>query len=78
MPYSVIKVVNGNYAIHAECSDLKQAKVNYHNLCASLWNDAAPTLVARVEIIDQSLNRVDFEEIVKSVEPVESVEPAEE
>lgn len=71
MPYSVIKVVNGNYAVHAECSDLKQAKVSYHQLCAALWNDTTLPIVARVEIIDQSLNRVDFEEIIKTAEPEE-------
>lgn len=72
MPYSVIKVVNGNYAVHAECVDIKQAKVNYHQLCASLWNDDQTIpLVARVEIIDQSLNQVDFEEIIKTAEPEE-------
>lgn len=73
MLYSVIKVVNGNYAVHAECSDLKQAKVSYHQLCASLWNDTTLPLTARVEIIDQALNRVDYEEIIKSVEPSEPV-----
>lgn len=70
MPYSVIKVINGNYTIHAECSDIKQAKVSFHSLCASLWNDEETIpLIARVEIIDQALNRVDYEEIIKSAEP---------
>ena len=66
MPYSVIKVVNGNYAIHAECQDMKQAKVSYHNICAAMWNDTTVPLIARIEIIDQALNRIDYEEIVKS------------
>lgn len=67
MPYSIIKVVNGNYAVDAECESLKQAKVNFHSLCAALWNDAAP-LVARVQLIDQSLSPIDSEEIILSVE----------
>lgn len=67
MPYSIIKVVNGNYAIHAECDSLKQAKVNFHQLCADLWNDKAP-LVARVQIIDQSLSPIDSEEIILSTD----------
>ena len=58
MPYAVIKVVNGNFAIAAECSTLKQAMVNFDNLCAALWNDDA-TLLAKVRVIDQSLNTVD-------------------
>ena len=74
MPYSVIKVVNGSYAVHAECTDLKQAKVSWHNLCAALWNDSTLPLIARVEIIDQSLNRVDFEEIIKTPEPEQTEE----
>ena len=71
MPYSIIKVVNGNYAIHAECDSLKQAKVNFHQLCAALWNDKAP-LVARVQIIDQSLSPIDSEEIILSAETAEA------
>ena len=71
MPYSIIKVVNGNYSIHAECATLKQAKVGFHQLCAALWNDTAP-LVARVQIINQSLSPIDSEEIILSVETAEA------
>jgi hypothetical protein len=71
MPYSIVKVVNGNYAIHAECDTLKQAKVGFHQLCAALWNDKAP-LVARVQIIDQSLSPIDSEEITLSAETAEA------
>lgn len=71
MPYSIIKVVNGNYSIHAECSTLKQAKVGFHQLCAALWNDKA-SLVSRVQIIDQSLQPIDSEEIIPSEEPAEA------
>lgn len=67
MPYSIIKVINGNYAIHAECDSLKQAKVGFHQLCAALWNDNAP-LIARVQIIDQSLSPIDSEEIILSTD----------
>ena len=71
MTYSIIKVTNGNYEIHAECGTLKQAKVGFHQLCAALWNDKAP-LVARVQIIDQSLSPIDSEEIILSEEPAEA------
>jgi hypothetical protein len=71
MPYSIIKVVNGSYEIYAECDSLKQARVNFHTLCAALWNDKAP-LVARVQIIDQSLQSIDTEEIILSAAPAEA------
>lgn len=71
MPYAIIKVTNGNYSIHAECATLEQARVNFHSLCAALWNDKAP-LVARVQIVDQSLSQIDSEEIILSAETAEA------
>lgn len=56
MKYAIIKVVNGNYAIHAEgITDISAAKVSFHNLCAALWNE--PTvLTACVKIVDENLD----------------------
>ncbi|MBR2759630.1 MAG: hypothetical protein IKD66_00530 [Solobacterium sp.] len=56
--YAIIKVTNGNYAIHAEGTDLNNMKVNFHGLCQALWNE--PTVVtAKVMIVDEQLNVVD-------------------
>ena len=55
MKYAVIKVVNGNFAIHSEgFTDLDKAKVSFFQLCASLWN-APDVLDASVMIVDDKL-----------------------
>lgn len=56
--YAILKCTNGNFAIHAEGSNLDGMKVNFHQLCAALWNDAG-TATAKVMIVDESLNCVD-------------------
>ena len=59
MKYGVIKCINGSYAIHSEgWTDLAKAKVNYHELCQTLWN-ASDVITAKVMIADEQLNRVD-------------------
>ena len=64
MKYAIIKCINGNYAIHAETSDLNSAKVNFHGLCQTLWN-ATDVLTAKVEIVDEQLNVVeDYREFI--------------
>ena len=56
MKYAVVKVTNGNFAIHAECfTDLSKAKVNFHGLCQSLWN-AEDVETACVMIVDENLD----------------------
>ena len=56
MKYAVIKVVNDNYAIHAEgITDPNAAKTNYHGLCQSLWN-APDVQTACVAIVDENLD----------------------
>lgn len=67
MPYAIVKVVNGNYAVHAECGNKKQAMVNYHSLCAALWNDAG-THTATVRVVDQTLNAIVEETIINPSE----------
>ena len=40
MTYAIIKVINGNYSIHAEgITSVQSARISFHQLCASLWND---------------------------------------
>ena len=56
MKYAVVKVTNGNFAIHAEgFTDLSKAKVNFHGLCQSLWN-AEDVETACVMIVDENLD----------------------
>ena len=56
MVYAIIKVINGNYAIHAEgITDINAAKVSFHGLCQTLWN-APDVLDACVAIVDTNLN----------------------
>ena len=59
MEYSIIKVVNGNYAIYAEAiTDIANAKTQFHGLCQTLWN-APDVLTASVAIVDENLDIVE-------------------
>ena len=59
MKYAIIKVINGNYFVHAEgITDLANAKNQYHGLCQTLWN-ATDVLSAYVEIVNEQLDVVD-------------------
>ena len=59
MKYSIIKVINGNYFIHAEgITELSSAKVQFHGLCQTLWN-APDVLSAYVMIVDEQLDVVE-------------------
>ena len=76
MKYSIIKVVNGSYSIHAEgFTSLETAKVNYHGLCQTLWN-APDVLSAYVMIADEQLDAVEgYKEYIHhevQPEPVEA------
>ena len=56
MKYAVVKVVNGNFSIHAEgYTDVNDAKVSYHGLCQTLWN-APDVNKACVMIVDEDLD----------------------
>lgn len=58
MKYSIIKVINGSYAIHAEgITDINAAKVSFHGLCQTLWN-APDVITACVIIADENLDAV--------------------
>lgn len=73
MKYSIIKVINGNYFIHAEgITSLDSAKASFHGLCQTLWH-ADDVLTATVIIADENLDAVeDYKEFVKHTpQPVE-------
>ena len=70
MQYAIITMINGNWKIEVETNNLQQAKVNFHDKCKILWNASDVTL-ARVWIVDQSLNLIDSEEITNTAEVTE-------
>lgn len=80
MKYAIIKVINGNFSIHAEgITELGQAKVVFHGLCQTLWN-APDVATAYVMISDEQLDAVEgYKEFIHhDVAPVEVVEEPEE
>ena len=59
MKYAIVKVINGNYSIHAEgITDVNNAKISFHGLCQTLWN-AADVYTAMVMIVDENLDCVE-------------------
>lgn len=70
MKYAIIKVINGNYFIHAEgITDVNAAKTNFHGLCETLWN-APDVQTACVMITDENLGLVQgYKEFISKVEP---------
>lgn len=59
MKYAIIKVINGNYFVHAEgITDVNRAKVSFHGLCQTLWN-APDVITAEVAIVDEQLDVVE-------------------
>lgn len=59
MKFAIVKVINGNFSIHAEgFTTLASVKTNYHGLCQSLWN-ALDVLTAMVMIVDEQLDCVE-------------------
>ena len=59
MKYAVIKVINGNFFIHAEgFTDLKAARVSYFDLCKVLWN-SDDVIKAVVKIVTDDLTLVE-------------------
>lgn len=75
MKYAIIKVINGNYFIHAEgITELANAKINFHGLCQTLWN-APDVLNAYVEIVDEQLDCVEgYKEYIHHEAVVEPTE----
>ena len=59
MKYAIVKVINGNYAIHSEgITELTSAKTQFHGLCQTLWN-APDVITAEVMIVDEQLDCVE-------------------
>ena len=55
MKYSVVKVVNHNFAIISEHVDAQSAIVNFHDQCKIHWN-APDVLDATIAILDENLD----------------------
>lgn len=80
MKYAVIKVINGNYFIHAEgITEIASAKTQFHGLCQTLWN-ADDVITACVKIVDENLDAVEgYREFIShSVTDNEPTDDAEE
>ena len=59
MKLAILKVINGNFFIHAEgFTSVEAAMPSYHGLCQSLWN-AADVTTAMVMIVDEQLDCVE-------------------
>lgn len=55
MTYAIIKIINGNYFVHAEgFTDLTAAKIEFHGLCRTLWN-ASDVYTGCVAIVNENL-----------------------
>lgn len=55
MKYVVIQVSNGNFSIVSEwVDDMPSAIVNFHTVCANLWN-AEDVQKACVAIVDENM-----------------------
>lgn len=79
MKYAIIKCTDGNFAVHAEgYTDIKDAKIAYHQLCAALWNDPSTTK-AMVKIMDEQLDCAEAcREYIYHAVPEPDPEPVEE
>lgn len=75
MKYAIVKVINGNYSVHAEgITDVSNAKVSFHGLCQTLWN-APDVITAEVAIVDENLDAVEGYKEFISHEPQPQPEP---
>ena len=71
MKYAIVKVTDGNFNIHAEgfLDNPNGAKVSYHGLCETLWNDP-DTQKACVMITDENLDVVQgYKEFISKATP---------
>ena len=75
MKLAIVKVINGNYFIHAEgITAIENAKMQFHGLCQTLWN-APDVLDAHVMIADEQLDCVEgYKEYIHH-EPTVQPEP---
>lgn len=59
MKYAILKVINGNYFVHAEnITDIANAKTQFHGVCQTLW-DAPDVVTATVRIVNERLETVE-------------------
>jgi len=65
MKFAIVKVINGNFSIHAEgITAIETAKVQFHGVCQTLWN-ASDVTSACVMIVDEMLNCAEgYKEII--------------
>ena len=75
MKYGIIKVINGNFFVHAEgITSLTAALVQFHGLCQTLWS-ASDVITAEVMIVDEQLDCVEgYKEFIHH-EPQPQPEP---
>lgn len=75
MKYGIVKVINGNYFVHAEgITDVTSAKTQFHGLAQTLWN-ASDVITAEVMIADENLDPVEgYKEHIKH-QPQPTPEP---
>ena len=76
MKYAIIKVINGNYFVHAEgITNLDSAKTQFHGLCQTLWN-APDVTTGEVMIVDENLDCVEgYREYIHHEPVVPTPEP---
>ena len=79
MKYAIVKVINGNYFIHAEgITAVESAKTQFHGLCQTLWN-ADDVITAEVAIVDENLDVVEgYKEFITHPAPQPEPTPEEE
>ena len=73
MKFAVIRVVNGNFSIASEHSDIQSAKVKFHDLCKTYWN-AKDVVTATICIMDEMLIPVEGYKEYISHEVIETEE----
>ena len=69
MKFAIIKVINGNYFIHAEgIESIDSAKAQFHGLCQTLWN-APDVTTATVTIVNEKLDAAEgYKEVISHTE----------
>ncbi len=77
MKLAIVKVINGNFFIHAEgITAIENAKTQYHGLCQTLWN-APDVISAYVMIVDEQLDVVEgYKEFIHHEATPEQTEEA--
>ena len=74
MKYSIVKVVNGNYSIVSEHSDIQSAIVKFHDTCKVHWN-AEDVYDATIAILDENLDAASgYKEHITHEKPSEDSE----